>query len=75
MAKRAKQHHENIDDLDFSYGPGSDDDFFADTFVDELEEDDSGFSARQCIERREEAAWLRSQMVDWDDWDEYFETH
>jgi hypothetical protein len=32
-------------------------------------------SARREIECRAESRWLRDQLTDWDDWDEYFDIH
>ena len=32
-------------------------------------------SAWRRIEQRTETEWLRRELADWDDWDEYAETH
>jgi len=32
-------------------------------------------NAWQRLDRRWESEWLREQLSDWDDWDEYFERH
>lgn len=35
----------------------------------------NGSTAWQAIERRAEAAWLRRELTDWDDWEEYEHVH
>lgn len=75
MAKRSKDQYENFDELEFSYGPDYDLELFDDTAVDEGQAGDCSLAAWQRIEMRKESEWLRSQVVDWDDWDEYFENH
>lgn len=73
MAKRDKQLYEDIDEFEFSYGPDFDIELFDATAVDEIPENDSTLAAWRRIERRQESRWLRNQVVDWDDWDEYFD--
>lgn len=75
MARYYTRNFAHFDTPEFSPGPGFDLETMDDTDDDAIFEDGTGWTARQCIEMREEAEWLRSQMVDWDDWDEYFETH
>ena len=75
MVKHIHDQDEDFDDLDFSYDPDNDLEMFDDTTIDNIRAGEASLAAWQRIERRQESEWLRSQVVDWDDWDEYFETH
>lgn len=78
MAKRKQSQFDDFDDLDdleFAYGSDHDIELFDDTTIDDIAAGDSSLAAWQRIERRQESEWLRSQVVDWDDWDEYFDSH
>ncbi len=75
MAKRSNDELEDFDDLEFSFGPDLDLEMFDDTAVDEVKAEETNLSAWQRIEMRKESDWLRSQVVDWDDWDEFFDSH
>ncbi len=75
MAKRSNDELEDFDDLEFPYGPDLDIEMFDDTSVDEERAEETNLSAWQRIEMRKESDWLRSQVVDWDDWDEFFDSH
>lgn len=43
--------------------------------ADVLFQGSNGSTAWQTIERRAEAAWLRRELTDWDDWEEYEHVH
>jgi hypothetical protein len=75
MTKNAPHPSEELDELEYSDGPDYDLELFDETPIDEMLKAAFGESARRRVERRAETAWLRKQLVDWDDWDEYFEAH
>lgn len=76
----AKEHEHKYDADEFDeFEPGFSPGFELDA-VDENAEvtlPGSGYrrNAWQRLDRRWESEWLREQLSDWDDWDEYFETH
>ncbi|MDX1404576.1 MAG: hypothetical protein R3192_08560 [Woeseiaceae bacterium] len=73
MAKQSKDKLEMYDELDFV--PDFDPEFYDDLEIDDTGKSASSVAAWQRIEMRKESDWLRNQVVDWDDWDEYFEAH
>ena len=73
MAKRDKEIYDDFDELEYSYGPDLEQELFDDTAVEETPENESSLAAWRRIERRQESQWLRSQVVDWDDGDEYLD--
>ncbi len=75
MAKSKTDEYEGFDDFESSYGPDSDLELFDDTAVGEARAGDCSLAAWQRIEMQQESKWLRSQVVDWDEWDEYLERH
>jgi hypothetical protein len=62
-------------ELDGSHGPDYDHELLDETPIDEMLEVVFGEDAKRCVERRAESQWLREQLADWDDWDEYFDNH
>ena len=77
MAKEHEHEYEADEFDDFDLGLAQD--FELDAF-DEGDDDVSpsaeySKSAWQRLDRRWESEWLREQLSDWDDWDEYFEAH
>lgn len=70
MAKRKSAEYDEFDDLEYSYESDEEGDSIDDTTRDGPAASECGLAAWQRIERRQESQWLRSQVVDWDDWDE-----
>lgn len=78
MAKQSKRRSEDFDDFDdfeIFNGPDFDIDRLDEIMFDDRSGAPRGMNAWQRVEQRAETEWLRRQLTDWDDWDEYFETH
>lgn len=73
MTKTAVYPSEEFDEIEFSIGPDYGLELFDETPIDEMLEFVFGDDARRNIERHAESQWLRKQLADWDDWDEYFD--
>lgn len=57
---------EYLPETDMVFEPVYDFDLLDDTGHEDIQEHESAW---QKIERRKEFAWLRDQMIDWDDWE------
>lgn len=69
MNQIAEYPTEYMDESDAAFDPAYDFDFLDDAMDEEEGADLLNESAWRKIERRQESAWLRDQMVDWDDWE------
>ena len=63
-------HSSDIDDFDPSFGPEFDVDLVEDVSGTTAAGSKFRQSAWQRLDERRDAAWLREQLSDWDDWDE-----
>ena len=63
------------DDFMSAYGPDFDMELFDETEANGRPYGHYNRRAWRQLESRAESKWLRDQLEDWDDWDEYLETH
>jgi hypothetical protein len=75
MTKPALHPPEDFEEFEYPAGADNDLELFDETPIDKMLESAFGETARRRVERRAETKWLRKQLTDWDDWDEYFESH
>jgi hypothetical protein len=66
-----EDHSSDIDDFDPSFGPDFDVDLVDDVSSATTPGSKYSQSAWQRLDERRDAEWLREQLSDWDDWDEF----
>lgn len=63
-------HATDLDDFDSSFGPDFETDIVDDVTEETVTRSVYTRSAWQRLDERKDAAWLREQLSDWDDWDD-----
>jgi hypothetical protein len=75
MSKEHEYDADEFDDFDIGFAQDLDRDTYDDGDGDTSRQTGYSKNAWQRLDRRWESEWLREQLSDWDDWDEYFEAH
>ena len=75
MANENEYEAEEFDEFDAGFMQDTDPDTFGEPEIVTMRPSKRRQLAWQRLDQRWEAEWLREQLSDWDDWDEYFDTH